>query len=113
MLDLAWQAVAPDGRDYTVFVHLLDGAGELVAQSDGPPQGGAYPTSIWSAGEQVADTRALALPGDLPPGEYTLFVGLYDPASGARLPAIDVTGTRAPNDAVELARIVIGDAPEE
>ena len=112
-LMLAWQAVAPDGRDYTVFVHLLNGAGELVAQSDGPPQGGAYPTSIWAAGEQVADARALALPEDLPPGEYTLFVGLYDPASGARLAAIDATGNRAPNDAVELARIVIGEAPQE
>jgi len=112
-LNLAWQALAPDGRDYTVFVHLLDGEGELVAQSDGPPQGGAYPTSIWAVGEQVVDARALALPADLPPGKYTLFVGLYDPASGARLPATDATGGRAPNDAVELARISIGDAPQE
>ncbi len=111
-LNLAWQAVAPDGQDYTVFVHLLNGAGELVAQSDGPPQGGAYPTSIWAAEEQVADARALALPGDLPPGEYVLLVGLYDPASGARLPAIAAGGNRAPNDAVELARIVVG-APQE
>lgn len=105
--------MAPDGRDYAVFVHLLDSAGELVTQSDGPPQGGAYPTSIWAAGEQVADARALALPGDLPPGEYTLFVGLYDPAGGARWPAIDAIGNRAPNDAVELARIIIGGAPQE
>ena len=112
-LTLAWQAVAPDSRDYAVFVHLLNSAGELVAQADGPPQGGAYPTSIWVAGEQVADARALALPGDLPPGAYTLFAGLYDPVSGTRLPAADGAGNRAPNDAVELARILIGDASEE
>ncbi len=111
-LTLAWQALSPDGRDYTAFVHLVDSAGELVAQSDGPPQGGAYPTSIWAAGEQVADARALPLPADLPPGEYALLVGLYDPASEARLPAADAAGGRVPDDAVELARLVIG-SPQE
>jgi hypothetical protein len=36
-------------------------------------------------GEYVADPHALALPGNLPPGDYRIEVGLYDAESGARL----------------------------
>jgi hypothetical protein len=35
----------------------------------------------------VAEARALALPAGLAPGEYRLLVGLYDAATGERLPA--------------------------
>lgn len=106
-LTLFWEALAPVGRDYTVFVHLVNEAGEIVAQSDGPPRAGAYPTGIWSAGEQVIDDRALALPPDLLPGNYVILTGLYDPATGARLPAYEAGGTRLPDDAIELANVGI------
>lgn len=106
-LTLFWEALQPDGRDYTVFVHLVDGAGELVTQSDGPPRTGMYPTGIWSAGEQVRDEHVLGLPPDLPPGKYEIRVGLYDPASGARLVAYEGDGIRWADDAVGLVAIEI------
>jgi len=71
---------------YTVFVQLLNGDGKLVAQHDGPPDDGQSPTTGWDQGEQVLDVHRVAVPRDLPPGDYTLIVGLYDPNSGARLP---------------------------
>ena len=108
-ITLYWEAVAPDGRDYTVFIHLLNEAGELVAQSDGQPGGGGYPTSIWAGGERVVDEHSLALSPDTPAGEYTLLVGLYDHQSGARLSAFGPDGSRYPNDAIGLATIEIGD----
>lgn len=106
-ISLFWEALSPDGRDYTVFVHLLNEAGELVAQSDGPPGGGTYPTSIWSGGEQIPDERTILPPLGTPPGSYTLLVGLYDPATGARLPAYGPDDERYVNDAVELTPIQV------
>ncbi|MHB1005319.1 MAG: ArnT family glycosyltransferase [Chloroflexota bacterium] len=83
---LRWQALAAPGAAYTVSLQLLDGAGRLVAQHDGQPVGGQYPTSAWATGETVRDAHAIALPAGLPAGEYTLSVVVYDPATNARLP---------------------------
>ena len=82
---LRWYAAESVGTDYTVFLHLRDAAGQLVAQADGPPLDGWYPTSQWTAGEWVTDAHTFALPADTPPGNYRLVAGLYDPATGARL----------------------------
>jgi 4-amino-4-deoxy-L-arabinose transferase-like glycosyltransferase len=72
---LAWQAQTPLTADYTAFVHLLDEAGELVAQLDRPPAG--YPTSDWRVGELIQDSYRVPLPPDLPPGRYTVQTGFY------------------------------------
>jgi hypothetical protein len=74
---LVWQALSSPPVDYTVFAHLRDASGETLAQGDGQPSGGAYPTSFWSPGETVLDERSLTLPPDLPPGDYHLVIGLY------------------------------------
>ena len=84
LLTLYWQATGSPERDYTVFVHLLDGAGQILAQGDGPPLGGGYPTSYWRHGEVLADAHPIDFDG--PPGDYRLLVGLYTPADGQRLP---------------------------
>ena len=104
---LYWQALEPDGRDYTVFLHLLNADGELVAQADGPPQQNRYPTSLWEAGEQIKDEHQVALPTDLPPGSYQLTVGLYHLQSGQRLPAFSSTNSVQPDDRVNLSIINI------
>ncbi len=82
-LTLFWQAGTIPQADYTVFVHLVDPSGRVVKQFDSPPANGAYLTSLWDAGEIIVDERRLS---DLPPGRYEVMVGLYDPASGQRLP---------------------------
>jgi hypothetical protein len=88
-VDLRWAASARPGREYTVFLHLYDASGKLVAQQDGPPLGGAYPTRVWDAGEAMAETRRVPLPaGGLPAGA-ALKVGLYLPSSGERLPTLE------------------------
>jgi hypothetical protein len=87
-VDLRWAATARPSRDYTVFLHLYDAAGALLAQKDGPPLEGRYPTSLWDAGELVAESRRVAPRGPLPPGAR-LKVGLYAPGDGARLPTAD------------------------
>jgi hypothetical protein len=85
-LNLYWRALAPMGVNYTLFVHVYDGAGARVAQRDLPLRHEDYPTSRWRPGELVIDRADMPLPA-LPPGDYRLELGLYDGATGAPLPA--------------------------
>ncbi|MGH2460653.1 MAG: ArnT family glycosyltransferase [Chloroflexota bacterium] len=89
---LYWSARSRPTADYTVFVHLLDRSGHVVAQADGPPDRGIYPTSLWDSGETIADPHLLSLGKNLPDGNYSLEVGLYQPAIGQRLPMVDGSG---------------------
>ncbi|HEX9922586.1 MAG TPA: hypothetical protein VGD99_07980, partial [Anaerolineae bacterium] len=83
-LTLYWRAESNLQIDYTTFLHLRDEAGDTVAQKDGPPAGGRYPTSLWEPGEVILDKISLPL-ADLSPGKYTPVIGLYNPATGDRL----------------------------
>jgi hypothetical protein len=91
-LTLYWQARARANEDYTVFAHVVDEEGRIWAQDDSHPVRGDYPTSFWEAQEVVADTYTLTVPGDMPPGEYELEVGLYLASSLERLPILDEEG---------------------
>ncbi len=86
-LTLTWRAASTPDLSYSVFVHLGDSAGRVWAQSDHAPADWTRPTTGWLPGEYISDTHLLALPPDLPPGQYTLWAGLYDPRTGLRLPA--------------------------
>jgi hypothetical protein len=77
-ITLAWQSLAETESSYTAFVHLLNDAGQVVAQDDHLPLQGRRPTDTWLPGEIIVDQHLLALPHDLPPGPYRLEVGLYD-----------------------------------
>jgi hypothetical protein len=102
-ITLRWHCLQPPDADYTVFVHLVDAAGAVVAQHDSQPQGGAYPTSIWDTGAVVADTHLLSLPSDMQPGSYWLRVGLYLLETAVRL-QVDGDG-----DSVELGPVELAD----
>lgn len=80
-VSLAWQAQATIQQDYTVFVQVLDAENNMLAQVDSQPQGGAYPTSTWRAGDVITDTLAWA--GDAA-GWQRIIIGLYG-ADGTRL----------------------------
>lgn len=75
---LYWRARARMDKSYTVFVHLLDQNGKVVAQKDAPPLDGARPTTTWVPGEYLADTYALAFKTDTPRGTYHIEIGWYD-----------------------------------
>ena len=89
-LSLVWQASPQVLTDYTVFVHLVDAAGNRLAGVDGQPP---VPTSQWARDEVVIDERVVPIPDDLPAGDYWLAVGLYHLDTGERLPIFDSSGT--------------------
>jgi hypothetical protein len=85
-LTLYWQADSSVAKSYTVFVHLLDAQGQVVAQHDSLPAEGAVPTTDWAASEVIADRHLLEF-SQLAPGDYRLVAGMYDPTTGERLSA--------------------------
>ncbi len=74
-VQLVWEALAPPTENYTVFVHLRDGA-QSVAQGDGEPATGHYPTSLWRKGDVIVDPHVLK-PSEVQDNECHLAVGLY------------------------------------
>jgi hypothetical protein len=100
-LRYAWRADAEPSAIYAVFNHLRTPDGTNVAQVDGWPQGGRLLTTQWQVGEYVEDEYRLSIPREAPAGPYTLYVGLYDAATGDRLPAVR-HGQRLPGDEVAL-----------
>ncbi len=90
-LTLCWQALAPMDSRYKVFVHLVGegGPSDVRAQADVWPH---LATTGWVPGEYLCDRLALELAADLPAGSYTLLMGLYDEATGLRLPLLDPAG---------------------
>jgi hypothetical protein len=104
-LTLYWQATGQVPVDYTAFVHVLDAAGEKVAQEDGPPLNGWYPSSAWEQGQIIADRRQIALPAGIDPAGVRVAVGLYTPADGIRAPVVDAQGVRQPEDRILLTPI--------
>ncbi len=87
-VELRWQALAQPPTDLTTFVQLLNIDGQVVAQTNSPPQGGYAPTSGWQPGQTVTSRHGLPLPpaDQLPPGDYRLIAGWFNPATGQRLP---------------------------
>ena len=108
-LQLHWQAQDWLATDYTVFVHVVGPDGTLITQADKQPLDGALPTSAWSPGQRVVDAFTLTLPprpgGSRAPGEYTVYTGFYDPATGARLPVTQ--GDSALGDAFPLGTFTV------
>jgi 4-amino-4-deoxy-L-arabinose transferase-like glycosyltransferase len=82
---LDWRVLRAPATRYKIFVHLLDGAGQVVAQRDGEPVGDLRMTTTWQAGESVVDHYGILIEPDMPPGEYRLEIGMYRADNGARL----------------------------
>lgn len=109
-LELFWQALRPLATDYSVFVHLFDENGIVQAQRDSYPAGGSLPTSEWPANALVPDRHQLRLPAVLPaPTRLRIEVGLYDFATGRRLPIR--TGMDSPTAAITVGSVTVLPVP--
>ncbi|MBN1201319.1 MAG: glycosyltransferase family 39 protein [Anaerolineae bacterium] len=97
---LYWEPLAQADVDYTVFAHLIGAphpatGSPLWDQDDHRPLYGFASTLEWQPGSLIRDPYHLLTSPDIPldPGDYTIQVGLYDPATGARLPVTTSGGT--------------------
>ncbi len=91
-LRLYWQARQSMEQEYTVFTHLLDATDHISAQQDSVPTRGARPTTGWVQGEIIVDEHELVVRDDAPTGAHQVEIGMYEAASGQRLPVTDRAG---------------------
>jgi hypothetical protein len=84
-LQLVWRLQQPLATNHKLFVHVADETGRPVAQWDGYPCLNTSRTSQWPVGEAIRDPVLMRIAEDVPPGAYSLLVGLYDETTGERL----------------------------
>lgn len=102
---LDFEVLAQTSAPLKAFVHVIGPLNPatgtpLWAQDDQPPQD-ATDTRSWETGARYRDRFVLEGLGQLPPGEYSVVTGWYDPETGIRL------RTEA-GDAVQFASITVG-----
>jgi 4-amino-4-deoxy-L-arabinose transferase-like glycosyltransferase len=108
---VAWRALAPDSVDYSVFVHLENAQGLVIAQADTMPGAGSLPTSQWQPGQERVESYDITVPGTAyAPDKGRWVVGMYDPRTGERLPAVLQTdaGGGPPAASVEAGGLRFG-----
>ena len=103
-LTLYWKCLAPVGKNYTVFTHVLGPGDAIWAQKDAWPMGGAAPTGSWRVGQVVEDRYDLVVRPETPEGVYDLEIGLYLAETGERLPVVG-PGGGPPDSRVLLNRV--------
>ncbi len=107
-ITLFWDTLNPPDKDFTVFVHLVDEKGQIVASHDGMPVENRFPTRAWRRGQIVSDVHRLDLPPNLEPGIYQVNVGMYLLETGERLPVWDAGGVEQADRILPLSTIEIG-----
>jgi mannosyltransferase len=113
-LALEWQTAVPVDRRYVVFAQLLDEDGRLVAQRDAEPGAGTAPTTSWLPGATVIDRHGLFVPNDLPPANYSLIIGLYNPDDPQERLPVWISDGDAAGDSLPLATIRVTEVtPQE
>ncbi len=105
-LTLFWQCLGEMDQSYTVFTHLVDAEGNIVAQKDNPPADGFYPTTKWAVGEVVRDQYDLLIPPETLPGQYRLVIGMYLAETGERLNVLK-DGVPLPDNRIPLQPVTV------
>jgi 4-amino-4-deoxy-L-arabinose transferase-like glycosyltransferase len=85
ILTLVFEPLREPAQPLFLFLHVVDEQGTPAFQAD-LPLSSLVAADAWATGAQVPYTLELPLPPDVPSGMYRILVGLYDPASGERLP---------------------------
>jgi hypothetical protein len=101
---LDWEALAHrPAVDATLFIHVVNGSGDIVAQQDARPWGGQYPTFIWDAGEHVRTEHMLDV-GESSFDTLSVRVGMYTFPELARLPVMQ-DGEPVPDAFVDVGMV--------
>jgi len=103
-LTMFWKAIERPPADFTIFVHLRDSNNTTILTADHQPYKDQVPTSRWVPGGVIKETVWIRLPPDMPPGQYSIWVGLYRLETMERLP---IQGDTSGENALQLGELTI------
>jgi len=90
---LRWQAEQPVDRDLKATIYLVDDAGHQAGQVDDLLVGDNYPfRRVWQVGEEAGTYHILPVLPAVPPGQYNLYLGVYDAQTLKRLGVVGAPG---------------------
>jgi hypothetical protein len=99
-VNLFWEVKSEMEGLPTVFVHLVDATGKIIAQGDGDPMGGLHPLSIWyGAPYFLEDHRYIHIPSGVSRDGLMIYVGVWTPSTGEKLP---ISGGNFPDNRVPI-----------
>jgi hypothetical protein len=111
-LRLYWRLRQPLDRNVSVFVHLVDEHDVIVAQRDMHPGQGSIATREAEPGYAWSDRYTLRIPrAALAPARLRWVAGVYDAATGERLPAAPGGDETARFGALELSARAVATPP--
>ena len=87
-VDLWWWTQSAPENSYSIGVYLLNSEGVTVAQTDGAISDlyyGTIETSQMEANRIYVDQRIITVPEDLPAGDYSLYLAVYQWWDGVKL----------------------------
>lgn len=94
-----WRVIQDITASYNVFLHITSpDSPQPLAQADGPPVSGRYPTEHWKTGDPIVDTRNVDV-SELAPGMYQITIGFFQ-LEGGRMVGPD-------GNALGIARIEV------
>ncbi len=107
---LSWKTESSPDEDYTVFAHMLDGEGKIIAQADAPPR---LPTGYWRWGETY--TTFHRFPAEFNLLDYEVIVGLYlnDGATYPKAEYLKTIEVPEEDSAAEGENAIEGDEDDE
>ena len=85
-----------------LFTHVVDESGKIIAQRDSIEA----PSWGWQSGDIILQIHPITLQENIKAGTYKTFVGIYDRASGERLPQLDSLGKIVDSNAGVVPLIV-------
>lgn len=106
---LTWHALEQMEKPRTVFLHLVDERGEIVAESNAQPLDGEFPINGWVRGDWIRDLKQLGLES-VAPGTYRLEVGVWDEETWQRLGVYD-RDNQLFGDRLDVGSIVVRERP--
>ncbi len=113
---LRLETVGPVPQDYALFVHYRNTEGIVLAQYDGIPGGGLWPTTQWPTGEIRTEHFIMTMPASLDRGAQGQIVfGFYNPWTWIRpiwnIPDAEQAGSGAMPNEIVLGTFTVTGAP--
>ncbi len=93
-ITLGWRALPPVAEELSVSLQLEDALGRRFGQSD-RQHPADMPVTRWLPGEYALDEHTMTFPPGTPPGPYTLWLQVYETATGELTSVRDAAGRPA------------------